>query len=366
MKPYIAAYKAGASTPTVQQDQLVYWYRPTPKSTVCTGDPVGPSDGYQLLSDSIFITTMLTKPATLIVTSGTRSPIAIDVPAGIVTSNVTMGVGGQFFYLKRNGATILSGLGGRVVTDTCKYYNFNAYVGSFDTTNSIGPAPSVASTQGGVSMTSTKASQTTTSSRSTTKPSSTQATTTKPTTSKTTSKAPSAPTSSKTTARSSSTTKKVSTTSKTPVKTTTTSKKVSTTKAATTTKRITTTKKTTTTTKQPTTTTKKTTTKARKARHPKTTSSLAPRPTSSSSRVCSAGTGQGNYVGLCAFACSFGYCPPGPCTCTEYVSASAARQVPSDTGKRGRPAPGLDDSYLGLCAFACARDYCPPTACFYG
>lgn len=93
MKPYIAAYKAGASKPTVTADSMVFWYRPTPKDTVCYGDPVGPSDGYQLLTDAIFVTTMLKSAATLIVVSGNQPPRSIDVPAGIVTSNFTMGVG---------------------------------------------------------------------------------------------------------------------------------------------------------------------------------------------------------------------------------------------------------------------------------
>ena len=329
MKPYIAAYKVGASVPTVTKDQLVYWYRPTPKNTVCTGDPVGPSDGYQMLSDSIFITTMLTKPATLIVTSGTKAPVSINVPAGIVTSNVTMGVGGQFFYLKRDGATIMSGLGGRVVTDKCQFYNFNAYVGTLDTSNSIGPAPSVTSTQG---------TPTTTSTRSQTPPATTRTTTTKPTVQTT-------PT--KTTAR---------TTTKTP----TTSPK-------------TTTKAPSSTTNKSTTTASKTTTRRKaKKRHPKPKATQPPISTPTAStpvgavKVCSAGSGDGNYIGLCAFACSFGYCPPGPCSCTEFVESTAARQPPTDTGRRGLRLTYLDDSYAGLCAFACARDYCPPTACYYG
>ena len=30
--------------------------------------------------------------------------------------------------------------------------------------------------------------------------------------------------------------------------------------------------------------------------------------------VCVGGYGQGNYVGLCSFACSYGYCPSSACT----------------------------------------------------
>ncbi|KAJ5506348.1 hypothetical protein N7453_005305 [Penicillium expansum] len=111
-KPYIAAYKSGAKAPTVEADEVVYWYRPTPKGVVCTGDNLSAPMGAGMLSDSIFVTTMLTSPATLTVQSGNNAPVSIDVPAGIVTSNVTMGVGSQSFKVTRNGQTILSGQGG--------------------------------------------------------------------------------------------------------------------------------------------------------------------------------------------------------------------------------------------------------------
>ncbi|CAG8034747.1 unnamed protein product [Penicillium salamii] len=128
-KPYIAAYKSGASAPTVEEDKLVYWYRPTPKGVVCTGDSLGAPNGISMLSDSIFVATMLTSPATLTVQSGNNSPVSINVPAGITTSNVTMGVGDQRFTLTRGGQTILSGRGGLTVQDHCTHYNFNVYVG---------------------------------------------------------------------------------------------------------------------------------------------------------------------------------------------------------------------------------------------
>lgn len=129
-KPYIAAYKSGAKTPTVEEDKLVYWYRPTPKGVVCTGDSLGAPNGISMLSDSIFVATMLTSPATLTVHSGNNAPVKITVPAGIVTSNVSMGVGAQSFTVTRDGKTILSGQGGLDVRDSCTHYNFNVYVGS--------------------------------------------------------------------------------------------------------------------------------------------------------------------------------------------------------------------------------------------
>jgi glucan endo-1,3-alpha-glucosidase len=133
MKPYIAAYKAGAAAPTVDADQLVYWYRPTPKDVTCTSDPLPAPNGISMLADLVFVTTMLTEAGTLTVTSGDQAAQTIDVPAGIVTSNFTMGVGTQTFEVNRNGAKILGGDGGLEIKNTCETYNFNAYVGSFDT-----------------------------------------------------------------------------------------------------------------------------------------------------------------------------------------------------------------------------------------
>lgn len=45
--PYIKAFKAGLSEPVIEQDMLVYWYRPHLKSAVCdstdvcSGKPTG-------------------------------------------------------------------------------------------------------------------------------------------------------------------------------------------------------------------------------------------------------------------------------------------------------------------------------------
>lgn len=95
------------------------------------------------------------------------------------------------------------------------------------------------------------------------------------------------------------------------------------------------------------------------------TQTLSPSPSTppnggSGDKVCIAGTGSDNYVGLCSFCCTYGYCPAGPCTCTEYGDPVPS---PPSTGARGAPLVGEDDSYLGLCSFACDHGYCPPTAC---
>ncbi|KAJ7175144.1 glycosyl hydrolase family 71-domain-containing protein [Mycena crocata] len=76
MKPYIAAYKAGALQFTVNADGLVYWYRTTLKDDKCSKDTLPAPNGINLLADVVFATTMLTAPATLTVTSGSQPPVS--------------------------------------------------------------------------------------------------------------------------------------------------------------------------------------------------------------------------------------------------------------------------------------------------
>ncbi|KAJ3498334.1 hypothetical protein NLG97_g1206 [Lecanicillium saksenae] len=131
MKPYIAAYKSGAVSPTATHDELVYWYRPVPKGIQCTNDKIGRPRGVELFDDVVFASAILTEPAELTVTSGNQPPVTVSVPAGIHTFNFTMGVGEQKFSVTRGGTTILGGSGGKQIQQFCETYNFNAYVGAF-------------------------------------------------------------------------------------------------------------------------------------------------------------------------------------------------------------------------------------------
>ncbi|KAF4944751.1 hypothetical protein FGADI_12471 [Fusarium gaditjirri] len=76
--------------------------------------------------------------------------------------------------------------------------------------------------------------------------------------------------------------------------------------------------------------------------------------------ACTAGTGTGNFEGLCSFSCGRGYCPQPQCKCT---GRGPAITPPAATSAGGYPAKGLLGEYTGLCNFACSRDYCPPGAC---
>ncbi|KAF7715037.1 Glucan endo-1,3-alpha-glucosidase [Penicillium ucsense] len=75
---------------------------------------------------------------------------------------------------------------------------------------------------------------------------------------------------------------------------------------------------------------------------------------------CMNGTGSYNFGGLCEYACSYGYCPLGACTCTKM---GIGNQKPNSTGVVGYPIAGEGASYSGLCNFDCNLGFCPPTAC---
>lgn len=148
-KPYIAAFKAGSKTVEnyIESDQLIYWYRPTLKSASCdstdtcnkpwlssTPNPnyfVGKPNGYDTMSDSIFVVALLKSAGTVTVTSGTNTQ-SFTANAGANAFQVPMGIGKQSFSLSRSGQTVLSGDSLKeIISDcVCGIYNFNAYVGT--------------------------------------------------------------------------------------------------------------------------------------------------------------------------------------------------------------------------------------------
>ncbi|GFF43033.1 mutanase Pc12g07500 [Aspergillus lentulus] len=78
-----------------------------------------------------------------------------------------------------------------------------------------------------------------------------------------------------------------------------------------------------------------------------------------SEQTCVAGSGVGNFAGICAFTCKYGYCPVGACYCT---AMGKQKKLPKATGDKGYPANG-DANYAGLCDFSCNYGYCPSQAC---
>ncbi|KAJ6181576.1 hypothetical protein N7485_000218 [Penicillium canescens] len=308
-KPFIAAFKAGESSPDshISSDELVYWYRPAPRGVDCDATDtcmvsanngsgnyfMGRPDGWQSMHDSVFVVSLLTAPATVQVNSG-GSVYNYDAPAGASAEEIPMGIGSQSFAVIRDGQTILSGTSLKQIINgcVCGLYNFNAYVGTLPPGFSDPlQADGLAAFEQGL-----------------------RVHTCQPTPSLGT--VPPGPPSSTTSSSMPTTSPKIPPTV------------------------------------------------------PPTTPPSSP-PTSSPSppaggggggggSVCVAGSGSENYIGLCTFCCNFGYCPPGPCLCNAYGDPVP---TPPTTGAHGMPLVGEDDSYLGLCSFACNHGYCPPTAC---
>lgn len=147
-KPFIAAYKAGEKSANnyITEDKLIYWYRPTPKDINCDstdttmqGNPNNSSgnffrgrpNGYESMTDEVFVVSLLKSPATVQVTSGSSSK-TFQAQAGASAFSAPMGVGKQQFSLLRNGQTVMSDTSLKDIVDSCicGIYNFNAYVGT--------------------------------------------------------------------------------------------------------------------------------------------------------------------------------------------------------------------------------------------
>ncbi|UNI15584.1 Glucan endo-1,3-alpha-glucosidase [Purpureocillium takamizusanense] len=307
--PFIAAYKAGASSVDghITDEKVVYWYRRTLKALDCdatdttAGRPadndsgnyfMGRPNGWETMDDVVYVATLLKEAGTVTVTSGGQQSTTHNVPAGANIFAVPAGVGQQKFKLSRGSATVLEGTSLMDISDVCPcgLYNFNAYVGSLPAGFSDPLQPhGLASLTVGLHVSTCEAKP----SLGTNPPVSTP-----------------------------------------PGQTTTTTTTSSTTPG------------------QSTTSTKTTTTQ------PPVTSAPG------GGNVCVEGTNadgeSGNYSGLCSFSCRYGYCPPGPCKCTKY---GAAVPPPPETGTNGCPLAGEGDGYKGLCSFSCSHGYCPDTAC---
>ncbi|KAL9608103.1 MAG: hypothetical protein Q9167_007041 [Letrouitia subvulpina] len=145
-KPFISAYKAGSKSVSVDEDKIIYWYRPNPKSINCdpTDTTMGPGgggspgnyyngkpDGAETMDDSVFIVSLLKEAGVVRINSGDNEQ-TFDAPAGAHAFAVEMGIGKQTFALERGSETILQGTSLKDISNTCLcgIYNFNAYVGS--------------------------------------------------------------------------------------------------------------------------------------------------------------------------------------------------------------------------------------------
>ncbi|KAF9265530.1 glycoside hydrolase family 71 protein [Marasmius fiardii PR-910] len=146
-KPFIAAYKAGSNSVNsfITDEKLVYWYRITPKDLNCdsTDTTMGPANnasgnyfngrpnGYETMTDQVFVVPLLKSAGTIQVNSG-GTLYTFDAPAGASAFSVPFKVGSQRFSLRRNNAEVMGATSLKVIQNTCPcgLYNFNPYVGT--------------------------------------------------------------------------------------------------------------------------------------------------------------------------------------------------------------------------------------------
>ncbi len=122
---FINWYKSGRQ-PVPASDSLVAMYRTHPKNAVAPSDKVGPINWFiGDCQDTLFVTTILTAPATLAVTSGSQTT-TYSVPAGLQNTRIPFRPGAQSFQIVRAGKTVLS-QAGDPITATPAEYNFNYY-----------------------------------------------------------------------------------------------------------------------------------------------------------------------------------------------------------------------------------------------
>ena len=124
---FIDWYRTG-TRPAITKDQLFYFYRTHPKDAVATNDPLGPvtnrSGG---VDEALFITTLLTSPAEVRVTTG-GGLVTKAVPAGLAHTRVPFALGAQHFELWRGQSRVLQANGEAIISSPT-YYDFNYFTG---------------------------------------------------------------------------------------------------------------------------------------------------------------------------------------------------------------------------------------------
>ena len=122
---YVNWFKTGVK-PMPSSDSLYAFYRTHPKSAPATKDKLGPVNWIiGNIQDDIYVTTILTAPASLVVNTGSQT-VTIPVPAGLHNSRVPFSPGAQTFQIARGGKTIVS-QAGEPITSTSDEYNFIYY-----------------------------------------------------------------------------------------------------------------------------------------------------------------------------------------------------------------------------------------------
>jgi len=133
LKYYISWYHSGHA-PKIIRDGVFFFYRTHPNDAVASDDisacalgPIPPDQKWGVVKDVIYVTTALTEPSVLRVTTG-GAVHDIPVPAGMHTVDVPFKAGHQTFEIVRNDKVRIH-ISGADILDNIKVYNFNVYSG---------------------------------------------------------------------------------------------------------------------------------------------------------------------------------------------------------------------------------------------
>ena len=156
-RPFIAAYKAGASSVNeyIKEEQLIYWYRPSPRGANCDATDtcmvpadnssgnyfMGRPNGWESMDDVVFVVSMLKSPANIQISSGNSQQV-FEAKAGATAFKAPMGVGKQSFAVVRDNKMVLAGTSPKDIIEgcVCGIYNFNAFGKSTHTLPSLKPS----------------------------------------------------------------------------------------------------------------------------------------------------------------------------------------------------------------------------------
>lgn len=130
-KYYIAWFKEGKA-PEITMDQVVFWYRVHPKSTICLGG--GSVRNADLPNDAVYAWALVQSEADITLTVGGNSatfkadgsgPVmqVVSFPAALTGSGVTPSV-----TIERDGDTVATATGTAAISTDCAWQNFNPVV----------------------------------------------------------------------------------------------------------------------------------------------------------------------------------------------------------------------------------------------
>ncbi|GLJ52649.1 hypothetical protein SUGI_1120600 [Cryptomeria japonica] len=122
---YISWYKSG-SAPAITQDSIYLFYYTHSKTVVLSGSLCQVSD-FSALSDKVYVTAMLTAPASVQLQSGSSSQ-TFNAQAGISTWSMDFQEGQQTAVLSRDGKELSKLVGSKSISNSnVQKYNFNVY-----------------------------------------------------------------------------------------------------------------------------------------------------------------------------------------------------------------------------------------------